>query len=73
MDANGLPEAYRNQNRSEVLWITLIIAHALSFVALVLRFITRKITNTLFWWDDWFIIAAFVSLFYLSKRAMSLI
>ena len=73
MDSNGLPGASRNQDRSEVLWITLIIAYALSFVVLILRFITRKITNALLWWDDWFIIAAFVSLVYRSKCSTLLI
>ena len=40
---------------------TIITFDILAFTAVVLRFVSRRISHASLWWDDWFIIAALVS------------
>lgn len=47
------------------LWTSSIITLVFATGAFALRFSARRLTGVHLWWDDWFVIIAYVSIFHL--------
>ena len=49
-------------NKGPVVLVVSILMVILAVAAVALRFLSRKLSKAIFWWDDWIILAALVRL-----------
>ena len=63
MTSTITPGVDLSQDRSGQIYAVELAVYPVALTAVILRVIARKISNTRFWFDDWFIFVSFVGQF----------
>ena len=62
-------EYYNTRNEDALIKGSIIATWALAVIAVCLRFIARRLSKTRFWYDDWLVLAATVSIPRMNSRS----
>ena len=62
-------ELYDSTNEDALIKGSIIATWALALIAVCLRFIARRLSNARFWYDDWLVLAATVSIPHMDSRS----
>ena len=54
------PNVNLSDNRAPEVYTSHITIYALTIIVVALRLIAKRVSNSSFWWDDWFILIAAV-------------